>query len=113
MKRLWRDLRFNAVQIMSRKKYLIKLFVSVLKNVQVVDFRPWFREAFLHGNLFGESGCMGLGDLKTVTFESENSVFELNESKPDQADLDLGPAPRNVYPVVFCCMPKEQEGKSH
>ena len=80
-------------------------------NKMSIYFRPWFKEAFLHGNLFGESGCMGLGDLKTMTFEPEKPVFELKESKPEQTDLNLGPAPRNVYPVVFCCMPEQQEGK--
>jgi len=53
---------------------------------------------------------MGLGDLKTLTAETEKPAFDLLESKPDNTDLDLGPAPRNVYPVVFCCMAEENQG---
>lgn len=73
-------------------------------------FRPWFKEAFLHGNLFGESGCIGLGDLKTIAAQSETPFFDLSESKPDKMDLNLGPAPRNVYPVVFCCISEKNHG---
>ena len=56
---------------------------------------------------------MGLGDLKTIVAQLEKPVFDLSELKPDETDLNLGPAPRNVYPVVFCYMTEKNQGRKN
>ena len=69
-----------------------------------MTYRHWFQDAFLHGNLFGESGCLGLGDLKTISAQPDDPVLDLSVIKPAQTVLDLGPAPRQTYPLVICCL---------
>ncbi len=73
---------------------------------------PWFREAFLKGNLFGSDGCLQLGDLtvnevrdndlqsstSTTSGHENDPILELNFECPQ---LDLGPAPRKRYPLVL------------
>jgi len=60
----------------------------------------WFHSAFLHGNLFGKDKCIEFGDIQTITglqAENEKILVGLSSSSP----LQLGPAPRDVYPCVI------------
>lgn len=61
---------------------------------------PWFYQAFVHGNLFGRSHCQQVGQLER--FEEGHEEREVVVKKPTEEHLDLGQAPREVYPLVVC-----------
>lgn len=60
----------------------------------------WFQEAFQRGNLFGSEGCSVLGPMERI--DCENQV-DISLECPT---LNLGPAPRNQYPLVLVAIPK-------
>jgi len=60
---------------------------------------PWFHQAFVHGNLFGRSHCQQMGELETHEAHEEREVVV---KKPTEDPLNLGLAPREVYPLVVC-----------
>lgn len=65
---------------------------------------PWFKEAFLHGNLFGAEECLEISDLHELElFGEESQPFTFN--KPSDRELNLGQSPRERYPFVICCVP--------
>ena len=83
---------------------------------------PWFKEAFLYGNLFGVEGCAMLGDLQSctsdwhrgdplgVTGQYPKRRIILNIEKPDGNPMEpLGPAPRQVYPLVLVILPGDED----
>jgi len=58
---------------------------------------PWFQEAFLHGNLFG-NGCVEHGKASPLLQPHEELC--LMARRETKESLNLGPAPRNAYPLV-------------
>jgi len=62
---------------------------------------PWFREAFLHGNLFG-TGCIEHGQASPVLQPHEE--FCLVARRQGGEPLKLGPTPRNTYPLVVAAL---------
>ena len=50
--------------------------------------------------------------MKKISAQPDNPVFDLNEIKPEGTELNLGPAPRQTYPLVLCCMTDSEEGNS-
>ena len=83
---------------------------NLFKFIRTLISRPWFHDAFLHGNLFGESACIGLGELTTITSDPEKPVLDLSEVKPNGTELNLGPAPRQTFPLVLCGLAKQDQG---
>lgn len=95
----------------------VSIFHHVLKSPW-----PWFKEAFLRGNLFGSEGCSMLGDIQTcssdwlsgdplgATGQFPKRRVIVNVTKPDGKPIeDLGPAPRQIYPLVLVVLPGEDD----
>ena len=64
---------------------------------------PWFRDAFLRGNIFGD-GCIRMEEMKEEEI-LEGAKVEVAWERPRIPDL--GPAPRERYPLVLCAMTME------
>ncbi|XP_023331444.1 cell growth regulator with RING finger domain protein 1 isoform X1 [Eurytemora carolleeae] len=60
--------------------------------------KDWFLSAYTHGNLFGQDKCMELGKIEQIDKMDDRLV---TLTKPTDAPLELGPAPRDVYPCVL------------
>jgi len=58
---------------------------------------PWFHQAALHGNIFG-SGCMEHGPPSPGLAPHEEMALVARHASP--RPLELGPSPRNTYPLV-------------
>ena len=95
----------------------VSIFHHVLKSPW-----PWFKEAFLRGNLFGSEGCSMLGDIQTcssdwlsgdplgATGQFPKRRVIVNVTKPDGKPIeDLGPAPRQIYPLVLVILPGDDD----
>lgn len=94
------------LKLSSQVPYTIRYFWGV----QVAAFHhvlrapwPWFREAFLHGNLFGE-GCLDPGKPSPTLQPHEE--LQLTARREGGERLELGPAPRNSYPLVVVAVPR-------
>ena len=101
-------------KILSFKNNVLKLQASVADQVLDVNFRSfwgvniesfhhilqspfqWFLEAFRKGNLFGESAT----DILDETIDLSVSERVLNVDIRVPAELELGPAPRQKFPLV-------------
>eukprot|EP00088_Acartia_fossae_P007350 TRINITY_DN13451_c0_g1_i2.p1 TRINITY_DN13451_c0_g1~~TRINITY_DN13451_c0_g1_i2.p1 ORF type:complete len:359 (+),score=55.98 TRINITY_DN13451_c0_g1_i2:183-1259(+) len=62
----------------------------------------WFTQAFFHGNLFGQGKCFEMGPGQRVEKMSEGKI---TVQKPSLNPMQLGAAPRDIYPcvVVIVC----------
>lgn len=70
---------------------------------------PWFRNAFLHGKLFGPSGCLEYGRVLQDRESHEEREEEIKR-KGAKGELELGLAPRNRFPLVLVFVAKEERG---
>ena len=107
-------------KVVSFKNNVLKLQASVVDQVLDVKFRSfwgvdiesfhhiiqspfeWFLEAFLKGNLFGQSATDILDettDLSVNELAESESVLNV-EIRAPTAELQLGQAPRQKYPLV-------------
>ena len=70
---------------------------------------PWFSRAFRHGNLFGRGQCQEVGDmvLGPSHDDREEVVYKTGED-----EMTLGPAPRELYPLVVCFLKDSEAGDS-
>ena len=95
----------------------VSMFHHILKSPW-----PWFKQAFEYGNLFGASGSMLFGDMQTCTSdwhkgdplgatgEFPKRRINVDITKPDGKPMEpLGPAPRQVYPLVLVILPGEED----
>ena len=95
----------------------VSMFHHILKSPW-----PWFKQAFQYGNLFGANGCLLLGDMQTCTSDWHKGDplgatgqfpkrrINVNITKPDGKPMEpLGPAPRQVYPLVLVILPGEDD----
>jgi len=64
--------------------------------------RDWFHSAFTHGNLFGKEKCAEFSEIRSIQKVDEAILCV---EKPTSRPLQLGPAPRDIYPcvVVLVC----------
>jgi len=65
---------------------------------------PWFREAFLHGKLFG-AHCLEYGR----SLQDRARHGEREEEIKRKRELELGPAPRTTFPLVLVFVAKDCE----
>lgn len=63
----------------------------------------WLKRAFLHGNLFGQESCLHLSP--SMQYSDQDSVL-VELTRPE---LDLGPAPRALYPLVVVIYSVDEE----
>ena len=95
----------------------VSVFHHILKSPW-----PWFKQAFQYGNLFGANGCLLLGDMQTYTSDWHKGDplgatgqfpkrrINIAITKPDGKPMEpLGPAPRQVYPLVLVILPGEED----
>jgi len=96
------------VKISSTSPYFAKFFwgvqISTFHHVLQAPW-PWFYQAFLHGNLFGEEHCVESSEVREATeaHEERGVVIRKSSSHP----LNLGQAPREVYPLVVVMVKKD------
>jgi len=68
---------------------------------------PWFYEAFLHGNLFGVEHCVEISDVREARDAHEERGVVIRRTST--APLNLGQAPREVYPLVVVLIRKDSD----
>jgi len=68
---------------------------------------PWFYEAFLHGNLFGVEHCVEISDVREARDAHEERGVVIRRTST--APLNLGQAPREVYPLVVVLVRKDSD----
>jgi len=68
---------------------------------------PWFYEAFLHGNLFGVEHCVDISDVREARDAHEERGVVIRRTST--APLNLGQAPREVYPLVVVLVRKDSD----
>ena len=102
-------LQLPAVQ---RNSYKCRLYaavkVSSLHHILQGPW-PWFSDAFERGNLFGADGCEHLSELANVDVPEEEVQAEVKLEVPHEPQ-DLGPSPRQAYPLVLVISPAEATG---
>lgn len=89
------ELRVTAVREGRCRVYWgvdINAFHQVLRAPQ-----SWFHSAFSLGNLFGKGKCVQFGEIRDIQKVEDG---DLCFHKPEDALLQLGAAPRDVYPCV-------------
>jgi len=94
------DNRDVKLQLSSNVGYHIRAFwgvdIPTFHHVLRAPW-PWFQEALLRGRLFGDK-CLDYGGVQISRAPHE----ERTEQVVRRGDkLDLGPAPRDVYPLVL------------
>jgi len=105
------DSGLNArVKVSSSSPYFAKYFwgvqISAFHHVLRAPW-PWFYQAFLHGNLFGVEHCIESSDVREANdaHEERGVVIRKTSANP----LNLGQAPREVYPLVVVMVRKDSE----
>jgi len=98
------------VKVSSTCPYYAKYFWGV----QITAFHhvlrgpwPWFYQAFLHGNLFGVEHCVETSDVREAqdAHEERGVIIRKTSTLP----LNLGQAPREVYPLVVVMVKKDSD----
>jgi len=97
------------VKICSSCPYFARYFwgvqISAFHHVLRAPW-PWFYEAFLHGNMFGEEHCVESSPVReTTSHEEKGVVIRKSSGEP----LRLGQAPREVYPLVVVLVKKDSD----
>jgi len=98
------------VKVSSSSPYFAKYFwgvqISAFHHVLRAPW-PWFYQAFLHGNLFGVEHCVESSDVREANdaHEERGVVIRKTSANP----LNLGQAPREVYPLVVVMVRKDSE----
>eukprot|EP00092_Neocalanus_flemingeri_P047306 GFUD01053573.1.p1 GENE.GFUD01053573.1~~GFUD01053573.1.p1 ORF type:complete len:360 (+),score=113.45 GFUD01053573.1:61-1140(+) len=98
------------VKVSSTSPYYARFFwgvqISAFHHVLRAPW-PWFYEAFLHGNLFGEEHCVESSEVREATSGHEERGVVIRKSSAEP--LNLGQAPREVYPLVVVLVRRDSE----
>jgi len=98
------------VKVSSMSPYYAKYFwgvqISAFHHVLRAPW-PWFYQAFLHGNLFGVEHCVETSEVREAheAHEERGVVIRKTSTLP----LNLGQAPREIYPLVVVMVKKDSE----
>lgn len=98
------EMRLSAVQE-GRSRFFWGVDIAAFHQVLRAP-RLWFLRAFVEGNLFGDGKCRELGKIQEFHSCQDNDI---SVSRSSTLQLNLGPAPRDEFPLVVVLMGAEGE----